>query len=189
MRASLWLWNMSTSATGTELTETSGTQEQPSTAWRSPARSSLQERIAANKPYLRHGNKAMRFNNAKIQKNWGAKKMATCALGPISQNCKCLAGAGCSLLTKGWTAIQYWVPVCNNKAWWRLLASSGLHCWQVAVKDLVWINGALNIETLGSYISIMLYHQVGKWFAPNLFCSKKTTLNIKTMTLSTRCSS
>lgn len=46
---------MSSSAISSELAETSGTQVHPSTVRRSLARSGLHGRVAAKKPYLRHG--------------------------------------------------------------------------------------------------------------------------------------
>lgn len=77
MLTSLQNQKMSSSAISSDLAETSGTLVHPSTVRTSLIRSGLHGRLAAKKPYLRHGNKAKKtLNYAEKHKNWGCTPMA-----------------------------------------------------------------------------------------------------------------
>lgn len=97
---SLRNWKMSSSATSSDLVETSGSLVHPSTVQRSLVRSGLHGRLVAKKPYLQRGNRAKQLNYAR--RTWEQKNGS---FGLMSQNLTYLAIAEGSLL-KGWRVVQ-----------------------------------------------------------------------------------
>ena len=147
---------MSSTAISSELAETSGTHVHPSTVRRSLIRSGLHGRVAAKKPYLRHGNKAKQLNYARKHRNWGAEKWQQVLWTDESKveifgcrrkqfvrrrageryNNECLQATG----KHGGGSLQVWGCISAN-----------------GVGDLVRINGILNAE---KYRQILIHHAI-----------------------------
>lgn len=147
---------MSSSAISSELAETSGTQVHPSTVRRSLARSGLHGRVAAKKPYLRHGNKAKRLDYARKHRNWGAEKWQQVLWTDESK----FEIFGCSRrqFVRRRAGERY-----NNECLQATVKHGGgsLQVWGCisanGVGDLVRINGVLNAE---KYRQILIHHAI-----------------------------
>lgn len=147
---------LTSSAISSELAETSGTQVHPSTVWRSLARSGLHGRVAAKKPYLRHGNKAKRLDYARKHRNWGAEKWQQVLWTDESK----FEIFGCSRrqFVRRRAGERY-----NNECLQATVKHGGgsLQVWGCisanGVGDLVRINGVLNAE---KYRQILIHHAI-----------------------------